>query len=85
MRNARNEIDLPLRQDLRALRRDEDQEAYRPVVNGLVDELIRQRTEARGRKDYAAADAIRNSLSQLGIVIEDTPRGSRWSLDAPST
>ena len=56
---------------------DED---YRPVVDGLVAALVEQRAAARQRKDYAAADAVRDSLAALGVVLEDTPRGTRWSL-----
>ncbi len=52
----------------------------RPVVDGLVDALLAQRQEARARKDYQAADAIRDRLAALGLVIEDTPQGARWSL-----
>lgn len=52
----------------------------KPVVDGLVASLLRQRQEARARKDYASADAIRDELSQLGLKIEDTPSGARWSL-----
>lgn len=51
-----------------------------PVVDGLVSALLEQRTQARARKDYAAADAVRDALSGLGINIEDTPSGPRWSL-----
>ena len=41
---------------------------------------MEQRQAARERKDYAAADAIRDRLAAAGIVIEDTPRGPRWEL-----
>jgi cysteinyl-tRNA synthetase len=41
---------------------------------------IEQRAAARERKDYAAADAIRNQLADAGIVVEDTPAGARWQL-----
>lgn len=44
-----------------------------------VEELIRHRDEARKRKDYARADAIREELAATGIEIEDTPNGTRWS------
>jgi cysteinyl-tRNA synthetase len=54
------------------------------VVDGLVGELLKQRADARGRKDYAAADAIRAALAQLGIEIADTPQGPRWSLSRPT-
>ncbi len=50
-----------------------------PVVDGLVAALLEQRSSARARKDYAAADAIRDQLTALGLTIEDTPQGPRWS------
>jgi cysteinyl-tRNA synthetase len=52
----------------------------RPVVDALVTVALRQRQAARDRKDYAAADAIRDGLAAAGIVIEDTTRGPRWEL-----
>ncbi len=52
-----------------------------PVVDGLVAALLAQRQEARARKDYAAADAIRDQLKTIGLKIEDTPQGARWSLE----
>ena len=50
------------------------------VVDALVTVALEQREAARGRRDYAAADAIRNQLAAAGIVVEDTPRGPRWEL-----
>jgi cysteinyl-tRNA synthetase len=50
------------------------------VVDGLVGALLEQREAARGRKDFAAADAIRDSLAELGVEVSDTPAGPRWSL-----
>jgi cysteinyl-tRNA synthetase len=49
------------------------------VVDGLVPVLLEQRQAARTRRDYAAADAIRDRLAELGLTIEDTPSGPRWS------
>jgi cysteinyl-tRNA synthetase len=43
-----------------------------------VEDRIRVRQEARGRRDFATADAIRDELSAAGVVLEDTPRGPRW-------
>ena len=53
----------------------------KPVVDGLVAALLAQRQEARARKDYAAADAIRDQLKAIGLKVEDTPPGARWSLE----
>ena len=52
-----------------------------PVVDGLVSTLLAQRAEARARKDWAAADAIRDALSATGLTITDTADGARWSLE----
>lgn len=52
-----------------------------PVVDGLVAHLLEQRTAARAAKDWAAADAIRDTLAALGLTIEDTPSGPRWNLE----
>ncbi|ADD40072.1 cysteine--tRNA ligase [Stackebrandtia nassauensis] len=51
-----------------------------PVVDSLVNLVLEQRQQARKNKDYATADAIRDQLSRAGLVIEDGPQGSRWSL-----
>lgn len=49
------------------------------VVDGLVAVLLAQRSQARVRKDWATADAIRDQLAGLGLTIEDTADGARWS------
>ena len=51
------------------------------ALDGLITLALDQRTAARGRKDFAASDAIRDSLTELGITIEDTPTGSRWTTE----
>ncbi len=43
-----------------------------------VEERIQARQDARKRKDFAAADAIRDELAEAGIEVEDTPKGPRW-------
>ncbi len=50
------------------------------VVDGLIGALLDQRQAARERKDYGAADAIRDELHRLGVTVEDTPSGPRWTL-----
>ena len=44
-----------------------------------VEALIEARQNARKAKNWAEADSIRNKLSEMGIVLEDTPQGVRWS------
>jgi cysteinyl-tRNA synthetase len=51
-----------------------------PVVDALVQVALEQRTAARARKDFAAADAIRDQLAEAGVIVEDTPSGPRWTL-----
>jgi cysteinyl-tRNA synthetase len=55
-------------------------ESLRPVVDALVRVALVQRQAARQRRDYAAADAIRDQLQEAGVIVEDTPRGPRWEL-----
>jgi cysteinyl-tRNA synthetase len=50
------------------------------VTDGLVQLALEQRQAARARKDYAAADAVRDQLAALGVQVEDTPQGPRWEL-----
>ncbi len=49
------------------------------TLDGLVQEFIHMRAEAKARKDYAAADAIRDKLAALGIVLTDGKEGTKWS------
>jgi cysteinyl-tRNA synthetase len=48
------------------------------LVDGLMDLIIKVRQEARAKKDFATADAIRQGLKEIGIILEDTPQGVRW-------
>ncbi len=50
------------------------------ALDGVIKLALAQRTAARERKDFAASDAIRDGLASLGITIEDTAQGPRWSI-----
>ncbi|HLQ32416.1 MAG TPA: cysteine--tRNA ligase [Chloroflexota bacterium] len=48
------------------------------VDDAAIQRLVEERTEARKRKDFAAADRIRQELVDMGITIEDRPQGTIW-------
>jgi cysteinyl-tRNA synthetase len=50
------------------------------MTGKLVDIMIEQRNDARRRKDFTAADAVRNKLDQIGIVLEDKPDKTVWRM-----
>ncbi len=88
--NDKNEIAKPaayIRGALSILGCDPFDAAYsggsttdKDVLDGLVELAIEQRNAARARKDFAASDLIRDSLTKIGITIEDTPNGTRWNI-----
>ncbi|MGL5553352.1 MAG: cysteine--tRNA ligase [Plesiomonas shigelloides] len=43
-----------------------------------IEALIKARNDARAAKDWPAADAARNRLTEMGIVLEDGPQGTTW-------
>jgi cysteinyl-tRNA synthetase len=58
----------------------DDKGDLKPVVDALVKLALEQRAQARTRKDWAAADAVRDQLKNAGIQVEDTPAGPRWTV-----
>ncbi|CAN2222765.1 CysS Cysteinyl-tRNA synthetase [Candidatus Nanopelagicaceae bacterium] len=50
------------------------------ALDGVIKLALAERASARERKDFAASDAIRDGLAALGITIEDTAQGPRWSI-----
>jgi len=67
----------PLSERWRAASGDDD---LLGVVDALATVALDQRQAARDRKDYEAADAIRDRLEAAGILIDDTPDGPRWTI-----
>jgi cysteinyl-tRNA synthetase len=48
------------------------------IAGEEVERLIAERAEARKNKNWSRSDEIRDELSALGILLEDTPQGMRW-------
>jgi cysteinyl-tRNA synthetase len=59
-----------------ALRRAEDATPDVPIAE--IEQLIEERKAAKQRREFARADDIRKSLAERGILLEDTPVGTRW-------
>ena len=59
-----------------ALRRAEDSQTALPADE--IDRLVTARQDARKRRDFAEGDRIRQQLLDAGIVLEDSPTGTRW-------
>jgi cysteinyl-tRNA synthetase len=53
-------------------------EKERAALDEEIEDLIRQRNEARGRRDFKESDRLRDLLLSKGIILEDTPGGTRW-------
>jgi cysteinyl-tRNA synthetase len=59
-----------------SLRQAEDEQPPVPVAE--IEQLIEDRHAARRRRDFAAADRIRNDLAARGVLLEDNSGGTRW-------
>jgi cysteinyl-tRNA synthetase len=59
-----------------SLRRAEDERPPVPVEE--IERLIEERQAARRRRDFAAADRVRDELAARGVLLEDSPAGTRW-------
>jgi cysteinyl-tRNA synthetase len=53
---------------------EETAEMLAPEIEGLIDE----RNAARRNRNFTRADEIRNELAARGILLEDTPQGTKW-------
>jgi cysteinyl-tRNA synthetase len=55
-----------------------DRQEADSALSTWVEERLAARRDARARRDFASADAIRAEIEGRGIVLEDTPQGTRW-------
>ena len=60
-----------------SLRRAEDAAVPDDLVRE-IEQLVEERRAAKQRRDFAAADQIRQTLAERGILLEDSPTGTRW-------
>ncbi len=56
-------------------------DAVGKALDALVADMLERRAQARAAKDWATADAVRDSLSAAGVVVEDSPEGARWHVE----
>ncbi|HUF16819.1 MAG TPA: DALR domain-containing protein, partial [Thermoanaerobaculia bacterium] len=54
------------------------QPAAAEAVDAEIEELIAARNQARKKRDFPESDRLRDELLARGIILEDTPAGTRW-------
>ena len=71
----------PWRQDTLHLLSDNPANSKdREILSCLIEQMIEERQQARKSKNWGLADRIRSNLAESGIMIEDTPSGTRWKI-----
>jgi len=53
-------------------------QVFEPERQAHIADLVKERDEARRRRDWARADALRAELDALGVALEDAPTGTKW-------
>ena len=61
------------------------EEEVPPIVKGLIDLLLKIRSEMRTKKDFEASDRLRKQLLEIGIALEDRRQGTVWRFTADSS
>ncbi len=46
-----------------------------------IEQLINDRNAARANRDFATADQLRDKLTEMGVLIEDSPQGTTWRME----
>ena len=72
---------LPTREQMSVMDKEsEDVKLRKNEISAEVEELLMRRTQARTDKNWEEADQIRDQLSEMGVVVKDTPDGPVWDL-----
>jgi cysteinyl-tRNA synthetase len=53
----------------------------KPIDPSEIEKMVEERAVARGNKDWAKSDEIRDRLKEMRVVLEDGPQGTTWRLD----
>jgi cysteinyl-tRNA synthetase len=67
-------------EDILGLKREEKTGGNDKLLSFLITMLLDSRIEAKKRKDFAAADKIRDQLTELGVIVKDTKDGYEWEI-----
>jgi len=51
------------------------------IDDSQIEDLIKERSDARAEKNWAKSDEIRDTLRKMGVILEDGPEGTTWRLD----
>jgi cysteinyl-tRNA synthetase len=51
------------------------------IDDSQIEDLIKERSDARLQKDWGRSDEIRDTLRKMGVILEDGPEGTTWRLD----
>ena len=50
-------------------------------LSAEIQKMVDEREQARANKDFATSDKLRDQLKDMGVILEDTPQGTRWHIN----
>jgi cysteinyl-tRNA synthetase len=50
------------------------------ILDGLISMILKERIEAKSKKDFATSDRIRDELAKLGVIVKDKKDGFEWEI-----
>lgn len=65
---------------LEALKQTASRQAAPSLSTARIEALVAEREQARRQRDFARADALRGELAAVGVLVQDMPQGSTWTL-----